>query len=66
VINFDAPADRDTYVHRIGRTGRAGSTGVGITFYIDEQAAEMRKLAKELGLDSAFGRRPTGAAQRAR
>jgi superfamily II DNA/RNA helicase len=57
VINFDAPADRDTYVHRIGRTGRAGSTGVGITFYIDEQAAEMRKLAKDLGLDSAFVRR---------
>src|SRR5450755_2810946 len=31
VINFDPPADGDTYVHRIGRTGRAGSNGVGIT-----------------------------------
>src|SRR5687767_7647593 len=29
VINFDAPPDRDSYVHRIGRTGRAGRNGVG-------------------------------------
>jgi superfamily II DNA/RNA helicase len=29
VINFDAPAARDDYVHRVGRTGRAGATGVG-------------------------------------
>ena len=32
VINFDAPEDRDGYVHRVGRTGRAGRTGTGITF----------------------------------
>ena len=31
VINFDPPADSETYVHRIGRTGRAGRTGIGIT-----------------------------------
>jgi superfamily II DNA/RNA helicase len=37
VINFDAPEDRETYVHRIGRTGRAGKTGVGITFVAAEQ-----------------------------
>jgi superfamily II DNA/RNA helicase len=50
VINFDAPGDRDTYVHRIGRTGRAGATGVGITFFVHDQAGEVRKMAKELGL----------------
>jgi len=32
VINYDAPQSRDDYVHRIGRTGRAGSTGSAITF----------------------------------
>jgi ATP-dependent RNA helicase RhlE len=52
VINFDPPADRDTYVHRIGRTGRAGSTGIGITFVMHEQAAEMHKIARDLGLKS--------------
>ena len=31
VINFDAPEDRDAYVHRIGRTGRAGRTGDGVS-----------------------------------
>ena len=32
VINYDAPTDYDTYIHRIGRTGRAGKTGHAITF----------------------------------
>ena len=38
VINFDAPADRDAYVHRVGRTGRAGRTGAGISFVLADQA----------------------------
>src|SRR5436190_2894829 len=50
VINFDAPADRDTYVHRVGRTGRAGETGTGVTFFRDEEAKELRRIATELGL----------------
>ncbi|CCF59691.1 hypothetical protein KAFR_0H02820 [Kazachstania africana CBS 2517] len=33
VINFDLPSDIDDYVHRIGRTGRAGNTGVAISFF---------------------------------
>ena len=32
VINYDCPEDPDTYTHRIGRTGRAGATGVAVTF----------------------------------
>lgn len=32
VINFDLPAENDDYVHRIGRTGRAGKTGIAISF----------------------------------
>jgi ATP-dependent RNA helicase RhlE len=50
VINFDAPADRDTYVHRIGRTGRAGETGTGVTFFKDDEARELRRIVKDLGL----------------
>jgi superfamily II DNA/RNA helicase len=55
VINFDPPADSDTYVHRIGRTGRAGATGIGITLVGDGQHGEVRQLAKALGLDAAIG-----------
>lgn len=50
VINFDAPGDRDAYVHRVGRTGRAGRRGTGISFVLADQAAEMRRMARELGL----------------
>jgi len=32
VINFEAPTDYDVYIHRVGRTGRAGKTGEAITF----------------------------------
>jgi len=51
VINFDPPADSDTYVHRIGRTGRAGRTGIGITLLSPEQRHDVTKLAGHLGLD---------------
>jgi ATP-dependent RNA helicase RhlE len=47
VINFDPPADRDGYVHRVGRTGRAGRAGVGITFVDRQQARDVRKIAAE-------------------
>jgi superfamily II DNA/RNA helicase len=51
VINYDAPEDRETYVHRIGRTGRAGRTGTGISFVLAEQAKEMRRIRIDLGLN---------------
>ncbi len=41
VINFDAPEDREAYVHRVGRTGRAGRPGVGITFVLGDQAHDV-------------------------
>src|SRR4029453_19161235 len=46
VINFDPPADREGYVHRVGRTGRAGRAGVGITFFGSEQAGEVGRIAR--------------------
>ncbi|MEA2333506.1 MAG: ATP-dependent helicase RhlE [Thermoleophilaceae bacterium] len=54
VINFDAPEDRDTYVHRVGRTGRAGRRGVGITLVTGEQARDVGKIASDLRLHAQF------------
>jgi superfamily II DNA/RNA helicase len=54
VINFDPPEDRDTYVHRVGRTGRAGATGAGVSFVIADQAHDMRRIAIDLGLEGEF------------
>jgi superfamily II DNA/RNA helicase len=54
VINFDAPEDRETYVHRIGRTGRAGRTGVGVTFVMHDQARDIAKIAHQLRLHDQF------------
>ena len=54
VINFDAPEDRDAYVHRTGRTGRAGASGVAASFVLPDQRRDMRKIAADLGLHSEF------------
>jgi superfamily II DNA/RNA helicase len=56
VINFDPPADGDTYVHRIGRTGRAGQAGVGITLVGPGEMGEVSQLAQQLGLDHGLGK----------
>jgi ATP-dependent RNA helicase RhlE len=56
VINFDAPGAREDYVHRVGRTGRAGRRGVGITFVAADQARDMGKIAHELSLHREFAR----------
>jgi ATP-dependent RNA helicase RhlE len=58
VINFDAPEDRDTYVHRTGRTGRAGATGIAASFVLPDQHHEMRKIATDLGLHREFSEGP--------
>jgi ATP-dependent RNA helicase RhlE len=54
VINFDPPADRDGYVHRVGRTARAGRSGVGVTFVGTEQVRDVEQIARELRLDREF------------
>jgi superfamily II DNA/RNA helicase len=63
VINFDPPQDSETYVHRIGRTGRAGRQGIGITLLSPDQHHDVTKLAGQLGiehgLNSNNSRRPT-------
>jgi ATP-dependent RNA helicase RhlE len=56
VVNFDAPGDRDSYVHRVGRTGRAGQRGTGTSFVLAEQTKDMRRIARDLGLTREFER----------
>ncbi len=46
VFNFDIPEVAETYVHRIGRTGRAGSEGRAISFCTDEDLAYLRSIEK--------------------
>ena len=56
VINFDAPADREGYIHRVGRTGRAGRRGVGVTFVEHEQAKDVHRIAKVLNMEKEFAK----------
>jgi ATP-dependent RNA helicase RhlE len=50
VINYDMPSTREDYVHRVGRTARAGASGVGVTFVLGEQAREFAGMVGGLGL----------------
>jgi superfamily II DNA/RNA helicase len=50
VVHFDLPVDAKTYVHRSGRTARAGATGTVVSFVARDQRSASRKLQKELGL----------------
>ena len=50
VINYQCPDDENTYVHRIGRTGRAGRTGVAVTLVDWDELARWTMIDKALGL----------------
>lgn len=50
VFNFDAPWHPDDYVHRIGRTGRAGATGKAFTFYTNDDAEHIANIEKLTGI----------------
>ena len=49
VVNYDLPNEAETYVHRIGRTGRAGAQGQAVSFCCDEQRGELRDIERLLG-----------------
>jgi len=46
VVNFDLPENPEDYVHRIGRTGRAGLSGKAISFAMPDQGAKVREIEK--------------------
>jgi ATP-dependent RNA helicase DDX5/DBP2 len=45
VVNFDFPKEMETYIHRVGRTGRAGKKGLAVSFFVSEKNG---RLAREL------------------
>ena len=50
VINFELPNVSETYVHRIGRTGRAGNTGIAISFCDADERGELKDIQKLIGI----------------
>ncbi|MDZ4197986.1 MAG: helicase-related protein, partial [Kiritimatiellia bacterium] len=51
VINYNLPHDAEDYVHRIGRTGRAGATGISISFASEDEAFYLPDIEKFIGRD---------------
>ncbi len=49
VINYDLPEDAEDYVHRIGRTGRAGASGIAISFVSEDDAWDLPAIEELLG-----------------
>ena len=49
VINYDVPNEKDSYVHRIGRTGRAGKTGRAITFVTGDDIMSLYDIEEHIG-----------------
>lgn len=48
IYNYDVPRDVDYYIHRIGRTGRAGNSGVAITFATPSEEAWLRRIERAI------------------
>jgi len=49
VVNYNLPMDPEDYVHRIGRTGRAGATGISISFATEDEAFQLPAIEEFLG-----------------
>ena len=56
VVNFDPPDSREGYVHRVGRTARAGQEGTGVTFVLPDQRGDVGRIARQLHLHQEFER----------
>jgi len=54
VVNYDAPLDDKSYVHRVGRTARAGRAGTSVTFVTPQQQGDISRMAARLDLHAEF------------
>jgi len=61
VINYDLPGDTESYVHRIGRTARAGRSGKAISFITPREERMMREIERYTGQRLAVTKAPTRA-----
>jgi len=50
VINYDLPEVAENFIHRVGRTGRAGELGIASTLFAREQRSELHQLERTLGI----------------
>ena len=56
VIHFDPPEDHKAYLHRSGRTARAGEAGMVVTLVLWDQELEVERIQKRIGADAAHRR----------
>ena len=66
VVNYDVPSDPEAYLHRIGRTGRAGRKGVAVTLVEPREQRLLRNIERLMKRDIEIARLPTVADLRAR
>jgi ATP-dependent RNA helicase RhlE len=60
VINYDLPAIPEDFIHRVGRTGRAGATGSAITFFSGVERSDLARIERTLQLKMRRGHIDTG------
>ena len=60
IINFHVPTDPDVYIHRSGRTGRAGKSGISITIMHSKEAGALKQVEKRLGREITWQKVPGG------
>jgi ATP-dependent RNA helicase RhlE len=65
VFNFDLPVEPEAYVHRIGRTGRAGATGIAVSFCGGDERGLLREIEKLMGKKIEVQGAPAGYNPRA-
>jgi ATP-dependent RNA helicase DeaD len=60
IINYEAPMEADLYIHRSGRTARAGKSGVSITIIHAREMNQLKAMEKRLGREIVLAHVPTG------
>jgi len=64
VFNFDVPTSSQAYLHRVGRTGRAGAQGAGVSLMTEIEARLVRRYQEELGIHMQYVRLRDGHVHR--